>query len=63
MLPLFNKPIQNLAQNAMMNNPGMKQVMDYINASGGDPEKAFYKLAQEKGVDPQEILAQIRQMM
>ena len=37
-------------------NPNMKQITDLINNAGGDPRKAFYQLAQQKGVDPQEIL-------
>ena len=40
----------------MNNNPQMKQVMDVISKAGGDPRRAFYDLAQQKGVDPQEIL-------
>ena len=44
----------------MMNNPQMKQVMDVIQASGGDPQKAFYALAEQKGVDPQEILNMLK---
>ena len=40
----------------MNNNPQMKQVMDVIQNAGGDPRRAFYELAQQKGVDPQEIL-------
>ena len=55
------------AQNpqAMLNqlassNPMMKQAMDLINASGGDAMKAFYTLAAEKGVDPQEILDMLK---
>ena len=40
----------------MNNNPQMKQVMDVISKAGGDPRRAFYELAQQKGVDPQEIL-------
>lgn len=51
------------AQNpqAMMNqlvtgNPNMKQAMDIINQYSGDPKKAFYSLAEQKGIDPQEIL-------
>lgn len=40
-------------------NPQIKQVMDYVNANGGDPKTAFYKLAQEKGVDPDEIIKQL----
>ena len=38
------------------NNPQMKPVMDAIQAAGGDPKKAFYTMAEQKGVDPQEIL-------
>ena len=47
-------------QNLMKNNPGMKQAIDYVNANGGDPKEAFYKLAQEKGVDPQTILNSLK---
>lgn len=57
----------NSAQNPqmMMNqmlsqNPNMKQVMDIIHQSGGDPKTAFYKLAEQKGVDPQEILNMLK---
>lgn len=39
-------------------NPQLKQAMNYINQNGGDPKQAFYKLAQEKGVNPEEILKQ-----
>ena len=38
------------------NNPQMKPVMDAINAAGGDPQKAFYGMAEKMGVNPQEIL-------
>ena len=38
------------------NNPQIKQAMDYVNQCGGDPQKAFYTLAKQKGVDPQQIL-------
>lgn len=38
------------------NNPQMKEAVDLIQKSGGDPKKAFYALAQERGVDPNEIL-------
>ena len=50
---------------AMMNqmltsNPQFKQVMDLINQSGGDPRKAFYALAEQKGVDPNDILSMLK---
>lgn len=55
------------AQNpqAMLNqmiqtNPQMKQVMDLVNQSGGDPKTAFYQMAEAKGVDPEQILAMLR---
>ena len=50
-----------LAFERMMNsNPRMKQAMEYINSNGGDAKAAFYKLAEEKGIDPEEILSQFR---
>lgn len=36
---------QMLISNMMMQNPQMKQVMDFINQNGGDAKSAFYKLA------------------
>ena len=52
-------PLQTIGQN----NPQMKQVMDYINSCGGNPEQAFYQLAKERGVDPQQILDQVKSIM
>lgn len=37
-------------------NPQMQQVMQIVQKYGGDPNKAFYALAEEKGINPQEIL-------
>ena len=47
-------------QQLMQNNPGMKQVIDYVNANGGDPKEAFYKLAKERGIDPDSILNSLK---
>lgn len=47
-------------QNLMQSNPNMKQVIDYVNANGGNPKDAFYKLAKEKGVDPDSILNSLK---
>ena len=41
-------------------NPQVKQVMDYINDNGGDAKSAFYKMCEEKGINPDEILNQLR---
>ena len=37
----------------MANNP---QVQALVSASNGDPKAAFYKLAKEKGIDPNTII-------
>ena len=47
---------QAMMNQLMANNPNMKQAIDLIKQSGGDPQKAFCALAEQKGVDPQEIL-------
>ena len=52
-------------QNMMMQslasqNPQLKQTMDYINQNGGNAKDLFYKMAQQKGVDPNTILNQLR---
>lgn len=44
----------------IMQNPQMKQAIEYINSNGGDPKSAFYKLADEMGVDPDEVLKAMR---
>ena len=41
-------------------NPQMKQVMDFVRSSGGDPKRAFYSLAQQRGVNPDDILNQLK---
>ena len=37
-------------------NPNLKQAMDLVQQSGGDPQRAFYALCQQKNVDPNMIL-------
>ena len=39
-----------------MNNPQMKQVMDIVDQYGGDSMKAFRAMAEEMGVNGDEIL-------
>ena len=41
------------------NNPRFKKVMEYVDANGGDPQAAFYKLAEEMGVNPDEFIKQM----
>lgn len=40
--------------------PQMKQVRQIIDQHGGDPMKAFREMAEENGLDPDEILSMIR---
>lgn len=49
-----------MLQNMAQTNPQLKQVMDVVNTSGGDPKKAFYKMAKEKGVNPEQVLSMLR---
>lgn len=41
-------------------NPQVKQVMDYVNQNGGDAKKAFYAMAKEKGVNPNDIISMFK---
>ena len=54
-----NNP-QQLLQSMMNNNPQMQSVMKYVNDNGGNPKDAFYKMAQEKGIDPEEIINMLK---
>jgi hypothetical protein len=51
---------QALLNNMASQNPQLKQVMEAINQHGGDPKKAFYDIAKERGIDPNEILNQLK---
>ena len=44
----------------LMNNPDMKNVMQTINQFGGDPQKAFYGMAEKMGVNPQDVLDMLK---
>ena len=41
-------------------NPQLRQTLDYINQNGGNAEQLFYKKAQEKGVDIDQFLSNLR---
>lgn len=40
--------------------PQYKQVMDYVEQNGGDAKEAFYKMSNEMGVNPDEIVKALR---
>jgi len=52
---------QQAAEQILFNNPNFKGVVNYINQNGGDAKTAFYNLAAQKGVNPNDILNQLRQ--
>ena len=43
----------------MGNNPQMQQVKKIVDQHGGDPMRAFREMAEENGLDPDEILRMI----
>ena len=50
---------QMMLNQMMGQNPQLKQAMEFVNANGGDPQKVFYKLAEERGVNPNEFMQQL----
>ena len=55
-----SKNPQQMINNLAQTNPQMQQVMTTVNQYGGDPKKAFYAIAKERGVDPNSILSMLR---
>lgn len=51
---------QMMFQQMLSQNPQLKQAVDYVNANGGNAKQAFYKLAQEKGIDPDKVLQMLK---
>lgn len=60
----LNKPLPSNPQQMLMNlakhNPQMKQIMNMLQTSGKTPKELFYELAQQQGVDPEQILNMLR---
>ena len=42
------------------NNPQVKELITMLQTSGKSPKDMFYQMAQEKGVDPEEVLKMLR---
>ena len=58
-LKSINNPSAMLNQYAS-NNPQLKQAIDLVNNSGGDPKKGFYQLAEQMGVNPNDVLSALK---
>lgn len=59
MMKMSSNPQAMLNQLAQ-NNPQAKEVIGLIQNSGKTPKELFYQMANEKGVDPNEILNMLR---
>lgn len=51
---------QAMLQSMIQSNPQLRQVMEFVNQSGGDAQAAFYKMAEQKGVNPEQVLSILR---
>lgn len=47
-------------QTLMQTNPQMQGVMNYIQQNGGDARTAFYNLAAQRGVNPNDIINSLK---
>ena len=47
---------QAMLQMMAQSNPQLQQTLALVEKAGNDPRKAFYALAEQKGINPQEIL-------
>lgn len=57
MIRMFKGNPQGITNMLLQKNP---QVQQMINQSGGDPKKAFYTLAQQKGINPDDVLNMLK---
>jgi hypothetical protein len=53
---------QALMMTLMQSKPEYKQVMNYIQQNGGDARTAFYNMAAQKGVNPEQVLSTVRSL-
>jgi len=51
---------QMMIQQMLSQNPHMKEAMDYVNQNGGNPKEAFYRLANEQGLNPDDIIKMLK---
>jgi pyrroloquinoline quinone (PQQ) biosynthesis protein C len=47
----------------IQNDPRMQQIMQMIGQNGGNGKELFYRMAQERGVDPNQIIYQTQAML
>ena len=49
-----------MLQTMLKSHPQYQNVMRIVEQYGGDPQKAFYELAKQKGVNPDDILNMLK---
>lgn len=47
---------QAMMQSMIQNDPRYSRVLQMVQQAGGDPQAAFYSLARQMGVDPQQVI-------
>lgn len=45
-----------MLESMIQKNPAYAQVMNLVKQNGNDPQKAFYALAKQKGLDPDQLV-------
>lgn len=50
---------QMMLNQMMGKNPQLKQAVNFVNQNGGNPQQAFYQLAKQKGINPEDILKEL----
>ena len=60
MLHMMKGSPQAMLQSMLKSHPQYQNVMRIVQQYGGDPQKAFYELAKQKGVNPDDILNMLK---
>lgn len=51
---------QQMLQSVAQNNPQMQQVLSLVQSSNMTPKDLFYKMAQQRGIDPNQIINMLK---
>lgn len=51
---------QAMMQMMAQQNPKMQQAMNFIQQNGGNAKSAFYKLAEQQGINPDDVLNMLK---
>ena len=55
-----SKNPQQAFQSMLQNKPQVRQIMDLVRSSNMSPKDLFYKAAQQRGVDPNQIINMLK---